>query len=310
MKDAINFVKGAVAKNDAVPILTHIHVYDGRIQASNGKLCIDTPCVDFAGYNFTTQVKDFVMAIEACASEPIISVKNDTLTVKSGKFKANFKMLPEEYPLMSIDTSSIIKPDIKILQTIKTLLPFVSTDSNRPWSCGILFDGDNAYATNSVVMITTKTTNLGLFNLSAACANELVRIGKEPVGVSVDEHHITFIYDDGSWIRANNLSTSWPDVSHFIPQSVDGVQITDEIKKDVNLVSMFAKNNKVHLGKTISTTDNETAIENYDFPDCYFGADNINLVLQVADNIELSSYPKPCAFAGERVKGVIIGVLP
>ena len=309
MKKAINFVRGAVAKNDAVPILTHIHVYDGRVQTSNGKMCIDTPCEEFKGMNFTCKQKTFLLAIDNCDDEPELIVKADTLTVRSGKFKTSFKMLPEEYPLTEIDHSLIIKPNITILNVLRNLLPFVSDESKRPWAMGIFFNHEKAYATNAIVMAAMSVPDIGFFNLSADAATELIRINKEPVGVYSTENHLVFLYDDDSWIRANNLSTEWPDVSKFIPDEVNGTEVTANFIRDVERVGKFSPDTKVHFSEFgLRTTGDECTITDYDLPKSTFRVDIINSVLTVSDVIDLTKYPNPCPFMSADIKGVVIGM--
>lgn len=310
MKQAINFVRGAIAKNEAIPILTHIHVYDGRIQASNGRICIDTPCEELKGLTFTLPVKDFVRAIDVCETEPNLTVKENILTVKSGKFKATFSMLPEEYPLIerAPEAQDI---NIKILPVLKRLQPFISTNANRPWSCGIFFDHTNAYATNNVVMLTTPCDDMGVINLSEACVEELLRIGKEPEQLISTENQITFIYDNGAWLRSNTLSTAWPDVSRFIPDKVKGFTVTATLREDVEKVALFASDSNIQLGPDkICTLNGATEIDGYNLPQSYFNAQHIKNVLKIANEIDFSSYPSPCPFMGDDVRGVIIGVKP
>ena len=43
MLDVLDFVRGSISKKDIVPILKSFHVYDGRIQGTNGRLTIDSP---------------------------------------------------------------------------------------------------------------------------------------------------------------------------------------------------------------------------------------------------------------------------
>lgn len=312
MKSAINFVRGAVAKNEAIPILTHIHVYDGRCQASNGRIVIDAPAPKLTGFNFTCPVKEFMLAIDNCDGEPDLSAKDGKLTVKSGKFKASLSMLPEEYPVMSANRAGAADIEIKILPVLRLLQPFISTDSNRPWSCGIFFDGNHAYATNNVVMLTTPCDDIGTINLSSACVDELLRIGEEPVAMLPEENSIIFFYDNGAWLKAMTLSTNWPDVSAFIPQSIEGIAITDEIKRDITRVAAFTdKNDQIHFGSHgISTQNEETIVEDYDFPESWFKGVHLCNVIRTATEIDFAKYPKPCPFIGENIKGVIIGCLP
>lgn len=311
MRRAINIVRGAVAKNEALPILTHIHVYNGRVQASNGRIVIDTPCPKFKDMNFTVSLKDFVLAIDACDNDPNIVVKESKLTITSGKFKANITMLPEAYPVVINDISVANKTNVKILELMKRLLPFVSDNANKAWSCGIFFDKNNAYATNSVVLVTSKCDDIGSVNISSECVEEIIRIGMEPTHILSEPNHISFFFEDETWIRATTLNTNWPNVEPFIPKSVEGIEITDEFRADLKRVALFSKDNRIHFSANgISDTTGEIVVQDYDLFDSWFNSQYIKSVCNIADRICLSTYPKPCGFIGENIKGMIIGIIP
>jgi hypothetical protein len=161
-------------------------------------------------------------------------------------------------------------------------------------------------------MLTTKCDDIGRINISSACADELIRIGEEPDKIITDENAVVFMYSSGAWIKAQTLSTNWPDVSAYIPKEVDGTVLTPELIRDINKVAMFASKDKaLHLGPHgISTRDGETIVEDYDLPDCWFNAEHLTNVCAVADEIDFTTYPSACPFEGDDIKGVIIGLKP
>ncbi|MDZ4343969.1 MAG: hypothetical protein U1E51_16235, partial [Candidatus Binatia bacterium] len=70
MLDALKFVRGAVKDSDTVmPVLTHFCIHKGRIQGTNGRISIDSPCPELT-FEAVLPADKFLSAIDACKGEP------------------------------------------------------------------------------------------------------------------------------------------------------------------------------------------------------------------------------------------------
>ena len=97
MIETLNIVKGAVANKAIVPVLTHFHIYDGRVQGSNGKLCIDAPLPELSALELTVPAVKFMQAVKACKGTPKLNVTpTGRLSVSSSTFRALLPLLPAE----------------------------------------------------------------------------------------------------------------------------------------------------------------------------------------------------------------------
>ena len=47
MKKSLKFIRGAVSKSDAQPVLKHVYIKDGRALAFNGAIALSSP-IDLA----------------------------------------------------------------------------------------------------------------------------------------------------------------------------------------------------------------------------------------------------------------------
>ena len=83
--DALSKVYGAVAEKDIVPILTHFHLYEGRIQGTNGRLCIDTPCPEISGLDVTLPAESFMKAVKVHEHDPSLSIKDHSLIIRKNR---------------------------------------------------------------------------------------------------------------------------------------------------------------------------------------------------------------------------------
>ena len=67
----------------------------------------------------------------------------------------------------------------------------------------------------------------------------------------------------------------------------------------------------VHLGTEVSTGEGDTSatVEGFDYPVSRFHAKTLLRALEVATEIDLSRYPKPCPFEdGQGLQGVVMGI--
>jgi DNA polymerase III sliding clamp (beta) subunit (PCNA family) len=315
MKAAINFVRGAVSKKDIVPALTHLHVYDGRVQAGNGRVCIDAPCPALAGKWFTVPLDPFLRAIDACDGEPSIDVQDARILVKSKKFKAHLPRLEDDlYPVQkSLPTVTF---EGNLLTTFKIVSQFIATDATRPWACGMLLKAGRAFATNNVSLIAIDTVVLPeLCNVPLFTVEELCRINQNPIGVGVAENNICFIYENSAWMNSTLFATDWPDFSSFLPANTGLQPIPEGLQYDIEKMSAFhidPKHMKIILGATgVKTPDGDkgAAVEGYEFNDCAFKADQLITVMKAATHIDFTTYPKAVPFYNSEtgLVGVIMG---
>ena len=200
MLNTLRFVRGAIAKRELIPVLSHFHVYDGRIQGSNGKIHIDAPCEDLKGFNFTVPAERFLKAVDACDGEPKLKVTaKQKLSISKGSFRALL-------PLGEHDAFPITKSEGKrvkykggLLQCFKTVYNFIGEDASRPWACGCLIRDGYVWATNNAVLIRTPFDGeLTELNVPSFAVDELLRIGEEFSTIKVTKNTIEFHYKNGA----------------------------------------------------------------------------------------------------------------
>lgn len=318
MLNALNTVRGAVATKDLIPVLQAISVYGSRIQGTNGRLTIDAPCADLRGYNFIVPCAPFLKAVDSCNGEPVLTVKPDgsSINVKRGTFKVNLPLdttdsfphqLPSGQPLSGVSGD--------LLPTLKVLRAFVSEDESRQWACGILFKDGVAYATNNVVVASMPTVSFpSALNLPRFFIDELLRLKREPIEILADDRSITFKFEDTSWIKSSLLATEWPPVEKMIPTSVEGI-VLEGLLSAVEQITPFcndAKQPVILFGsdgiKTLEG-DKSAHFEGFDLPYGAYRSEPLGAVLRAADQVDFTTYPKPCPFAGPNgLKGLMIGV--
>lgn len=319
MLDTLKFVQGAVAKKDFVPALNHFLLKNNRVTGFNGSLAISAPVnIDFQS-GVAPKANQFVKAISACTERITLHVaENGKLVVKSGAFKMMVDCIdPTSYPEIK-PGGKIIKITQSLLPALTYLEPFIAEDASRPWACGILFDGQSAFATNNIVLLEYW---LGFdfpcrINIPGAAVKELIRIGEDPTEIQMTENRIVFHYEDGKWLSTQTLESQWPDVGallnrhagvevHEFPagfwEAIDQIiPFTDELSK------CYFMGEKLGTG---SNTEKEGASVQISCPSTgIFNAKQLRNLKGIADKIGFEAYPNPVPFYGDKTRGIIVGI--
>lgn len=318
MLNTLNFVRGSVSTKDVVPILQNFHIYDGRIQGTNGRLTIDAPCPELRGLWFTVSAAPFLKAVDTCNGEPKIEVidEGSKLKISRGKFKA---VLPlddhDKFPIQKPEGDLGEDTGINLMTELRALSPFISSDAQKPWACGILFRNGSAFATNNVVLATIPAYRFAKdVNLPSFAVDELLRLNANITGFRGTENNVTFEFENGSWMKTSILSAEWPDISRFIPEDVSGTKIGTDMINDIRQLIPFCPDPKNPVIRFVNDSictmdgDKNAIISDYTLPESAWRAEPLLSVLAKASEIDFSLYPSACPFkGGDGLKGVIIG---
>lgn len=316
MLKSLKFVQGAVARKDYVPELTHFHINNGRIQGYNGMISLACP-IDL-DLDVCPRATPFIKAIQTCEDTIQLHLTpGGKLSVKSGKFKALIECTKDDFPEV-VPEGEVINLDGKLLKTLKKLAPFISEDASRPWSRGILFRGQSAFATNNIVLTEAW---LGYqfpveINVPRAAVMELLRIGEEPHCLQVTENSVTFHFEGNRWLRTQTFTTEWPDLGRVLnmPPTSDRIPVPEKFWEALESLDPFTEDlGKVFLSPgIISTSENNEVGAMVEVPElqavgCY-NARQLLLLKGVAEQVDFTAYPAPCSFVGDAIRGAVVGM--
>jgi DNA polymerase III sliding clamp (beta) subunit (PCNA family) len=324
MLETLKFVRGAVAVKDLVPILTHFHIYNGKIQGFNGRIAIEAPAPKDSlldRTDITVPATKFLAALDACKGQAQLAVEKDQLIISASSITVRLALATHtDFPQVqrvTAGTTISYKPDL--IPLLKILKPFISTHAFHVWSCGILFKPDGLYATNSIALVKIPFEwNGPIINLPAMAVEEIVRIEEEPESVVVDKDtaNVTFNYSGGKWLSAGLFDAAWPDtVDEYLRakpkrNGVDPKQLLAAVEQIAPFCPDIDK--VIQLGADgVSTLDGVTQarVSGAAYPQAKFRADSLVEVLRIAETIDLAAYPKPCPFRGsDKIEGVIVGM--
>jgi hypothetical protein len=316
LKD-LKFVMGAVAKKDLVPAMTHFRIEDGQVRSFNGQMAMSGPIA--FDINCNPKATQLIKAIQQCTDEIVLSMTaGGRLRVQSGAFRA-FVETVEGDTLHPMPEGEIINFDgERLLDACKVLEDFIGNDASRPWANGILFLGKSAFATNNACLVEYW---LGdpfpcQINLPRFCITELLRINEAPIYAQLHERSITFHYSDGRWIRIQLLEGEWPfeKMQDILSKPCTPKPMPPELFIGIEtLLKMADGSNRIYISNGLlrthleELTGGQYEVEGIDFEGCY-NISNLSLLQGKVTTADFSSYPEPCLFFGERLRGAIIGM--
>jgi len=320
MINTLRLVRGAVAVKDLLPVLTHFHIYGGRIQGGNGRITIDAPCPELKKFDCTVPAERFLKAVDACDGEPKLKVTDaGRLSISRGNFRSVLPLANhEDFPLVEKDGQEVVN-DGDLLGVFRALREFVGEDASRPWACGMLLKDGYAYATNNILlgrMPCSWSSFNDPINIPSFALDELLRIGRKIQQIYLLDNAVTFALGDDIWLRSQLFEAQWPDMSKLF-QPCRGITVSPELKLAVEKILPFCPDPKfpiIHLGaEGISTADGEmqAQVTGLELPEAIFRAEALLVALSRTNCIDLGAYPAPCPFAGEGgLEGVLVGVRP
>lgn len=318
MLGTLQFVKGAVAKKDFIPALSHFNIQAGRISGGNGRLQINAPIgMDI---NVKPRALPFIAAVGKCAEEVALALTpTGRLSIHSGTFRALIECSNEPYPAMERRGRYVELKDTPILAAFKKVYDFIGEDATRPWCMGALLRGNSVYATNNVVIVEYWLGNdfPVEVNVPKTAVTELLRIDEEPIAIQYDEASITFHYTGDRWLTSLLYATKWPDLARLLVTPADLPQPPDTaLFEACRTIRPFVDDmNRVHFTTGIVSTNRsydigaQVHVPSLKDVAC-FNVDQFLLLEGHAQYLDLSAWRdgKPCLFFGERIRGAIAGM--
>lgn len=317
MLNSLQFVQGAVAQKNHIPILQHFRIHDGYVRSHNGVLSLSAPIE--CDLSIQPVANTFVHAITLC-EDTVALYETDTgrLAVTSGNFKAYIDTSTDTLP--QIEPQGDMIEAVGLLEAVKALAPIMGEDASRPWSRGILFVANSAFATNNVVLVEhwLKYPVSRPFGLPAMAINELLRIGEEPVGIQISKTRVTFHFkQDRNLTTSLLLINNWPNVKQLLQSKDSGelFEIDESFFKALQKLRPFTKDTRpVWLNDNeVSTTASNKDGAHLILDTCHgmqgtWALDQILKLKGVADYVIWEHYPKPCPFFGKVMRGIILGI--
>lgn len=295
----------------------YVVIHKGQGLAQNGRLVMSAPLgVDF---DCQPQGKAFLRAVEAC-KETFALHLSDTgnLIISEDGFRVTVPCAKEELPNWT-------PPQIShgfsfpILPILKTLAPFIGSDSSRIWTNGILLKGQSAFVTNNPVLLEHWLPDFCCFEvcIPGEAVRELLKIGEEPEAIGLSKSQICFYFSDQRWMSAILYEAQWPDVGGMLDESFttfDPMTLTEDFWQGLDrLVPLTEGDRRVWLkGNRISSSaDPETMGASVEVADSLPGSCHTGpMLLSIRPFVEQIQFDDRAIFCGGDVRGMLAGIRP
>lgn len=318
MLKELKFVQGAVAKKDFLPAMTHFVIEEGRVRAYNGMIALSSP-LPF-DIDCKPKAEPLVKAINNCNETVTLSMTPaGKLRIQSGKFRAFVDCINEETAHVMPEGQEVQLDGEAMLEALKAIHPFIGDDASRPWTNGVLLRGQSAFATNNVILVEYWVGAQFPFtvNVPRQAIREMLRINEPPTHAQVTDKSITFHYSDGRWVRAQLYESEWPDMAKVLDRECQAVTVDQRIFEALTTIKPFAdKMGRVFISDGTLSTSQDANVEgaSYEIPGLPFAGiyniEMLNLLKGIATHADFTTYPQPCLFYGQKLRGAIIGMRP
>lgn len=315
MLEILKFVQGAVSKKDFVPYMSHFLIRDGYVRAYNGMLTLCSPIP--LDLDCNPKASLLVSAIANCKDVIELSITEaGRLKVQSGKFKSFIDCFKEEVPVSEPEGAIIDIDGKQLLAALDTVYKFIGEDASRPWANGAIIRNGSVTATNNVCIIEYwlgLVTNRPL-NIPKAAIREILRIGKPPLSIQCGNRSITFNYENKQWIKSQLLEGEFPNVERILNVENSPIALDETIFTALENIKPFVeKNNCVYfVDNLVCASSDLTTGANFEVESSgltgVYNIEKLQLLKGTAKTIDWSTYPKPCIFYGERLRGAIVGM--
>lgn len=219
--DALRRVRGAVASSATLQqSFLNFAFANGRVHATDGRIYISSPLPKAnAKLSGAVDARKLIAALEGPSmtdEEPKVLIKEGVLHVIGERLQARIQVSTDVFPLLDVlpitsKSWSRLK-DESFVGRIERVRPFVGDDASRAWACGVLLDGEFAYATNNVSIVRTPIQPLlkkGALNVPLFAVDALLGALETPE-LYAHEPGLSFMYANGTFLRTSLFDHVWP----------------------------------------------------------------------------------------------------
>lgn len=315
MLNALKFCAGSVSRKDIVQELKHFTIQGGFVRGFNGSMALCSP-IPF-DIDCRPEAEQLIKAVANCEETIQLSMtKAGRLSVKSGVFKASIPCVTDGAEHPEPEGVRVDLDGVAFLNGIRTIAPFIGTDASRVWVNGALFKDASLFATNNVVLVEywVGTVFPEPINIPRSAVREMLRIGEPPLYAQVTANSVTFHYEGDRWLRTQLCDHGWPDLARIFNKESLQKPLDLRIFEGLEAVKPFLdKMGSVFFeneGMQTNPDSDEGAV--YSLPGFTnpgrYNAGMLALLKGAVTTIDWSTYPGPCLFLGERLRGAIIGM--
>lgn len=318
LQDSLRFIRSAENTSSSSPAAKHFIIENGSITSYNGVLTISSPFA--APVDCAPNASAFAAAVKQCGDVVSLDFTADArLYVRSDGFGAYVDCFPlSELPRIGPAGSTVAIDGELFLTALKTLLPIIGGTQQHAWANGVLLKGGCAFATNNVVLAQYWLGEVFPYtvNIPYDAVVELLRIKEAPTHLQMTGQAVTVHYADGKWLHTPLLEhNGWPVIEPLLDVPSKQQPVPEGFFEGVKAIKSFVTDEyrAAYLYPGYIGTHRDLQGGAYHKVDgldatAIFAHRYLEMLDGVATTIDFSTYPAPCLFRGERLRGAIAGL--
>lgn len=320
----VKWITDAVSDKDmGTGALSSYLIRNGNIHAADGRMVVATP-FPFEGPECLVPAEPFEnVLINRPEGDFTWDRELDRLVLKRGRFKGRIKTLPIDSWVQPTDLPVGLTdiPD-GLVHGLTQLLPFVSENATKPWATCFALVGGCMYASNNIAVarVPFECGIPGEYLIPCWVGEFIIKRAEGLVAWACEEQRITFLWEDGSWMRSSLIVDKYPPVKpvldkFFAGQEVD-VEITPAWRKALRRIGKIAEDAVVRLrpdecagstGEVLSVEDDAGAPVPEGLTETVWDIRYLEPVVAVATHWNPRLYPNPAPWRGVGIEGIIAG---
>lgn len=319
MKNAVRWVKDALATKDMVHHMTHYLIKGGMIHASDGRMVAAHP-FDF-DEDFLVPGEKFEKVLLAMPVDtPELVLKEGVLHVSHGRFKSRISTIAPDLWPMGLEFEGDFTPLAPgLLEAVARVRPFVSENATQQWATGVGLVPGFVYATNNVVIARAEVPDFDGNVLVPGWAADFILARREGItGYAVTSNSIVFQWEGGGWMKSVIINGTFPDKAGGMIDTAKPAKtaITPEWRATFNRLAALVDEDELHLGQTLmhgSSGDELQAEDEASTPTpkgeeaSIWNPKFLQPVIDASTHWNPAAWPEPSRFKGEGIEGIILG---
>lgn len=311
--NALKFAKVAQSKAGTIA-QQHCMISGGWLAATNGVLTIGCKIEeDLQACPHSTHLLE---ALLKCGQELNITQLNaNTLSVKSGVFKALIPCVSFSEIELSAPDAQVATIDDRIKAAIECVLPLATDGAPNAVFASVLLQAGTAVATNGAALLECwHGIDLppGLM-LPKASAGAVAKAGKPLTGFGFGPASATFYFEDGSFIKTQLFNERYPHYQQLLDVETNAWALPDGFFTAVHAIENFSRNGVVYFDEgMVSSHEQETEASTYQIEGLphgmAFNSKYLTLLEHAFVKADFQKAANKVYFFGENSRGVLMAV--
>lgn len=319
MRDEVDWITDALSAKNIAREMTHYRVESGEIRATDGRLTAGHP-FDHPG-PFLVPGSEFEKLVRRMPDDCTLTVKEDSIVLRSGRSSGNIKTLPvEQWSYPGIDEDGWQDAPEGLIDVLKKIRPFVSDNATQAWALGVALQYGYAYATNNIAIAGARIDSVGDINciLPVWAVDFIVDRSEGLESWQWTANYVAFRWANGAWMRAQLIDSTFPanaseavrKMENYLPPQAISDEFRKAFTKAIELCSDAVHVSNTHIGGTFGAANFQDGVEVETLEEnvhTIWGARYLKPVIAESTHWEPMSWPGRTAFRGKHLFGFIMG---